>query len=141
MADLTNKDFRLNGINQATKFVREDAYEVDVVELGATTGANDLVAIPAGNAVVGFKVIGEASIVGGSDSKVQLGVKAGTTTVNFGTAAAVKAGDVLNVSVNGAAYSADAQTVVLTVSGTALTAGKFIVVVESIPVGEFITRG
>lgn len=141
MADYTNKNFRLNGVNQDGNYEKPSLFRIDLAEIGATTaGEAALVDIPAGEAVVGAALVGEIALAGTS-AALTFGVKAGTATVAFGSSvSSLGVGEYKPLTVSGVTYSDDPQKIVVTVAGT-VTAGKFLLYVKTLPVKEFTTRG
>lgn len=149
MADFTNIDFRENGVNQDTNFTKQYAFTIDAAANSAmlATGTHDLAVIPAGEAVTAVKVFVLTGAASSGAATVQFKLDFGGTAeaVNStaGDIANLAAGDIAAMPVSGIkAFDTEAECVLQMAVGTAaLTAFKFLLVVETVPVKEFITRG
>lgn len=147
MADVTNKESRVPGVNQDTNFVKQEAHMVDAAGLGVTeVGTHDLFKMPAGVMVTGVR----AAVITGSapaGATVQFKALVNGSAVNLTPAlsgALLGSGAVINAPVtSGGAYDivGSGATIQMTVGTSALTAFKALVAVETIPVVEFLERG
>lgn len=148
MADVTNKNLRLNGINQLTNFVEQNAYLLDFTEIGVTaTGTHDLIDIPAGTAVVKLKLFAVEGVTSGGSATLQFKVHDGNTADNINSTALAIAnladGDVTEIVVNGTKgiVSEKGGKLQLAIGTAALTGGKVVMVVETIPILKFLLNG
>lgn len=149
MADFTNIDFRVNGVNQDTNYKKQYAFCIDTAEYSGmqATGTHDIAVIPAGEAVTGLTIFVLTSAASSGSATVQFKLDFdGTAEAVNSTALAIAnlaAGDIADLSVNGikAFDTAKECTLQFTVGTAALTAGKFLIVVDTIPVAEFINKG
>ena len=147
-ADITTKDTLVKGVNSMNNYVRSEAHILDGVENSGILAqdTHDLFVIPAGNALVGLKVIALSSTTSSGSATVQFKAKVGTETATAVGSAIAKAnlaaGFVQNLAVATLAYSDTAGTTIeMTVGTAALTAVKLLVIAEYIPVHEFMTAG
>lgn len=147
-ADITTKDTLVKGVNSTTNYIRSEAHILDGVENPGIMAADthDLFVIPAGNALVGLKVIALDSTTSGGSATVTFKAKVGTETATAVGSAIAKAnlaaGFVHNLAVATLAYSGTAGTTIeMTVGTAALTAVKLLVIAEYIPVEMFMTAG
>jgi hypothetical protein len=142
MADITNKNIQIPGGNSATNYKIERAYMLDFgtnAEIAAT-GTHDLVKLPAGEAVVGFKIVAVEGAASGGAATAQFKLNGSAINSSAIALAALADGMVHNVNVSGiAAYGEN--TLQLTVGGAAYTAGKLLVIVETLPVDMFVNAG
>lgn len=149
MADFTNVDFRVNGVNQDTNYKKQYAFCIDTAEYSGmqATGTHDIAVIPAGEAVVGLSVFVLTAAASSGAATVQFKLDFnGTAEAVNSTAVAIAnlaAGDIADLPVNGikAFDTAKECTLQFTVGTAALTAFKFMLVIETVPVKEFITEG
>lgn len=146
MADITAYDTRINGVNQDTDFVREEAHVIDfgLYSEIAEAGTHDLFVLPVGEAVIGIRVIGLESLDAGT---LQFLLKHGdeeAVTVNETalTTAELAEGVVNELAVSGIkAYDGENTCTVQATVGSAITEGKILIIIETIPVLDFLTNG
>ena len=147
-ADITSKDTLVKGVNSEVNYVRSEAHIIDGTENSGVLAqdTHDLFVIPAGNALVGLKVVALADTTSSGSATVTFKAKVGTETATAVGSAIAKAnlatGFVQNLSVATLAYSATADTKIeMTVGTAALTAVKLLVIAEYIPINMFMTAG
>ena len=149
MADLTKYDLRLNGVNQDTNYVKQCAYRLSgtftpSILLGA---AHDVVAIPAGEMLVGLRIVSLSSASSDGNCSMDFKIKVGENTAEKVRSTAFTVNDfakgkVFNLPVAGVAgYDVEKGSVIQFVPTVALTALDLILVVETVPVLEFLTQG
>lgn len=148
--DLTGILARMKGTNSDTNYKQLDAYVVNAAENAGilTVETHDLVKVPAGKAVVGITAVllSDATSEGSATLQFKAKVGSGTAEAVNGTAyavAAMKSGKVYRLpfqAVSGYA-EADATVIQITVAGAAFTALKFMLLVETIPLDSFLSRG
>ena len=146
--DVTNKVKRLNGVNVLTNHVLTDAYIIDAAENAGllTVATHSLAVVPPGMAVVGLKVISLVTATSDGNATLQFKLKHGSDSAeSIGSAnaiAALTAGDVINIPTSGIKAYGDSKVVVQATVGTAAyTALKFMLMVEMVPVSDFLTAG
>ena len=146
--DVTNQVKRLNGVNVNTNHVRTDAYIIDAAEAAGllTIETHSLAVVPAGYAVTGLKVVSLETATSTGASTLQFKLKHGSAAAEaIGSAnalAAFTSGDVLSLAPAGIlAYGDSAVVVQATVGAVAFTKLKFLLMVEMVPVLNFLTRG
>lgn len=142
MADITNKNILIPGVNSATNFVQEYAVELDLGAMAeiAATGTHDLLKLPAGVALVGLKAVVVDAVTSGGAGTVQFKVNGSAVNSTALSIAQLAKGMVHTMGVNGiAAYGEN--TLQLTVGTAALTGGKVLLIVETLPVDMFVTAG
>lgn len=143
-ADITNKDITVPGVNSATNFIKSTAFELDfaVVSDIVAVGTHDLIDIPAGETLVGLKVIVVGAVTSGGAGTVQFKVGGNTINSTALALAGLAKGFVHNLVVTGVnAYSDGTVPIQLTVGTAALTGGKLLCIAETIPGDMFITAG
>ena len=149
MADVTNTDFRANGVNQDTNFKKQHAFIIDCAEHAAllATGTHNIITLGKGDAVTKLRLFVLESAASGGSATVQfkLAFDNAAETIN-GTAVGVadlKAGDIIDMPVSKIkAFDAEKEGVLQFVVGTAaLTAFKFMLIADTVPVNEFTTNG
>ena len=150
MADITNKNFKIPGVNQDTNYIKQQSYMLDggVASEILETGSHEVIALNKGEAITKLRVI---AVKGGATS-------AGSATVQFKalfdeTAEAINKtaipvadlaeGDVHEFPVNGIkGYDAEKAAVIqFVVGGANLTGLKLLLIVETLPVEEFLKLG
>lgn len=149
MADITNKNCRVPGVNQDTNFMKQRSYCFDggVVPEIMSIGTHNIIAVPVGECVAKIRVIALENSTSGGSATLQFKLSFGETSevINSSTIAvgALAAGDVHELVVNGIkAYDAEKTPVIqLVVGSSAFTAMKLLVIVETLPVTEFMTMG
>ena len=142
MADITNKNIAVPGVNSATNFVRERAFmlNMDTTAEIAATGTHDLVKLPAGEALIGLKVIVIAPVTSGGAATAQFKVNGNAINSSALALAGLGEGMVQTFGVAGVkAYGEN--TLQLTVGTAAYTGGKLLVIAETIPAEMFVTNG
>lgn len=142
MADITNKNIAVPGVNSATNFVRERAFllDMDTTAEIAAVGTHDLVKLPAGEALTGLKVIVIAPATSGGAATAQFKVNGASVNSTALALAGLGEGMVHCFGVSGVkAYGEN--TLQLTVGTAAYTGGKLLVIAETIPAEMFVTNG
>jgi len=147
--DVTSKVSRLNGVNSDANYVHTDAYRLPIMTLGISGyGDNHPFAVlPKGRAITRVTVIALESVTSSGSATAQICVKHGSASaVGLHTAIgkANLAAGMVNVAEVAAktAYSNTEEGVLSLLVGTAdLTAGEILVLVDSIPVGKFLSNG
>jgi hypothetical protein len=142
MADITNKNIDVPGVNSTTNFLKQYAFELDFNTLSeiAATGTHDLKKLPAGEALVGLKVVVIEAAASGGAATAQFKVNGGAINTSAVALAGLAAGFVHNLNVSGVAAYGE-NTIQLTVGGAAYTGGKLLVVAETLPADLFVTNG
>jgi hypothetical protein len=148
MADITNKNLQIPGVNSNTNYKIERAYLLNFgtnAEV-AEVGTHDLQKIPAGEAVVGFKIVSVDTVTSGGAGTVQFKLKNGTAVGNLNSStvalASLAQGMAHSINVNGInTYGENDNVLQLTVGTANLTGGKLLIIVETLPVKSFITNG
>ncbi len=156
-ADLTNKNLRLPNINEATQFVKTDVYKVNIAGDGLTSaGTHILAVIPKGRMVTAMRAAVLTATAGSIDSTKTLTVKAGVkpyggsfggvlTLVSSSSSAVVAKGQVFGAAANGvdgyACSDSGDATICLEVANGSLSAGVFLLAVDTAPVDEYLTNG
>lgn len=149
MADVTNKNFRIPGVNQDTNFIKQRSYCLNGAEVPEilATGTHDVIALPKGEALIGLRVIALENTASGGSATLQFKVAIGEAAENINASAIgignLAAGDVHALPVNAVkGYDEDVGAVIqLSVGSAALTAVKLLIVVETLPVAEFTKLG
>lgn len=145
-ADLTALDIRVNGVNADSTPVRTDAYLIDVADNGVTeVGTHKIANLPKGVAVVAARLTAIVAVAGGTGATVKVGVTDGTQTADVGSATAITSLDknaVVTLSANGKTYFPETEPkVTITVATAALTGGKLLLEVDTVPVAAMLTKG
>lgn len=142
MADITNKNISVPGVNSATNYVQERAFLLDMgvnADVSAT-GTHDLVKLPAGEALTGLKVI----VIGGATSSGSATAQFKVNGSNINSTALALAGlaEGMVHSFNVAGIKAYGEnTLQLTVASASYTGGKLLIIAETIPAEMFVTNG
>jgi hypothetical protein len=142
MADITNKNIDVPGVNSATNFIKQYAFEVDFNTMSeiAEAGTHKLKRLPPGEAVVGLKVVVIEKAASGGAATAQFKVNENAVNTTALALAALADGFTHNFNVSGiAAYGTN--TIQLTVGTAAFTGGKLLVVAETLPAELFVTAG
>lgn len=146
MADITNKNIAVPGVNSPANFVRQYSYQLDFVNASevAATGTHDLQKLPAGESLIGLKVIVIDAVTSGGAGTLQFKVKVGTASTAIHSSAialaGVAKGFVHNLNVSGVLATGE-NILQLTVGTAALTGGKLLIIAETVPTESFITAG
>jgi hypothetical protein len=146
MADITNKNIQIPGVNSSTNYVQQRAYILNFNTAADITAVDThaIVSIPAGEALTGLKVIVVEDITSSGSATVQFklsGTAINSTAISLtnlkkGYATAFNAANIKN--------NIDDETaniLQLTVGSAAITGGKIMVIAETIPVDSFINAG
>ena len=144
MADITNKDITVPGVNSNANFVKNQAFELDFDNVAAitATGTHDVIKVPAGETLVGLKVIVVGAVTSGGAGTVQFKVGGNAINSTALALAGLAKGFVHNFTVSGVnGYSNGSVPIQLTVGTAALTGGKLLCIAETIPGDMFITAG
>ena len=150
MADITNYDTRINGVNQDTMFVREEAHLIDFEEHSEImeTGTHDLFMIPAGEAAIALRIVCIEDVASSGSATLKLHLKYGDDSASDVNSSAIAkanlaSGFVHYLPVSGIkGYKSDVPCKVqATVGGAALTGGKIVVIADTIPILDFLTNG
>lgn len=149
MADITNKNIKVPGVNCATNYVQQYAYCVDFATLDgiAGTGTHDIVKLPKGEALLGLRIVALESATSGGSATLQFKLSVGgtATAINSSTIAlaGLTAGMIQNLPANNLkSFSGDGEGVLQMVVGTAAyTGGKFLLIAETLPAEAYVTNG
>lgn len=144
MADITSKDITVPGVNSNTNYIQSRALLLDFANVAdiTATGTHDLFDIPAGETLVGLKVVVIAAVTSGGAATIQF--KIGGSVINSTALAlsGVAKGFVHNFAVSGVnAYSDGTKPLQMTVGTAAVTGGQLLVIAETIPGDMFVTAG
>lgn len=142
MADITNKNITVPGVNSTTNFVKQYALLLDMNTMSeiAETGTHDIFALPPGEALVGLKIVVIEKATSGGSATAQFKVNGSAVNTTALALAALADGFTHNLNVAGiAAYGEN--KIQLTVGSAAYTGGKFLVVAETLPAEMFVTAG
>jgi hypothetical protein len=142
MADITNKNIQIPGVNSDTNYVQERAYMLNMNTNAdiASVGTHKIVALPEGEALVGLKVIVVEGITSGGAATVQFKLNDAAINSSALALAGLATGYVHKLNVAGL-KGYGANTLQLTIGTAAITGGKIMVIAETIPVNMFITNG
>lgn len=148
-ADITAKDTVVKGVNSLNNYTRFEAHLLDGTEHPGILAADthDLFKIPAGNAVTGITIVSLDTATSSGSATATFKAKVGTadaealhSAVALADLAAGDTAKFLTTKIKG--YAADAETLIqLTVGTAAFTKLKLLVIVEYVPVVEFMTAG
>lgn len=148
MADVTNKETKVPGVNQETHYIKREAHIIDAAGLGVTAvGTHDLFVLPRGGMITAVRAAMLGAGSGSSGATVQFKAQINGSSVALNSATAITAlgsGAVINAPVSGvAAYDVvgSGAVIQLAVASAALTDFKALVVVESIPVADYLELG
>lgn len=142
MADITNKNITVPGVNSATNFIKQYALLLDMNTMSeiAETGTHDIFKFPEGEALMGLKVVVIEKAASGGAATAQFKVNGSAVNTTAIALSALAEGFTHNLNAAGiAAYGEN--TLQLTVGGAAYTGGKFLVVAETLPAEMFVTAG
>ena len=148
-ADIKAKDTLVKGVNSMNNYIRSQAHLIDGTEHPGILDddTHDLFTIPKGNMLTGLKLVALGATTSDGSATVQFKAKAGSGNAEaIHTAIAVAdlaAGDVFACDVQKIkAYDPDNDIIIQMAVGTAdLTASKIFVIVEYVPVVEFLNAG
>lgn len=149
MADVTNLNFRVPGVNTATNYIKQESFVLDfVTDSGiAEVGTHDWIKLKKGDALQSLKVI---ALDGGASSgaaTLQFKLAFNKVAANINSTAfalaALADGVTQNVTVSGIkSFDAEYEGIIqVTVGTAAFTGGKFLVIAETIPAETFVTNG
>jgi hypothetical protein len=149
MADITNINLRVPGVNSATNYLRQRAYTVDFATLSgiAAVGTHDIIKLPKGEALQALRVVAIESAASGGAATLQFKIAFNGTAANVNSTAVAVAGlakgMVQNMPVTGIkAVDSEYEGVLQMVVGSAAyTGGKFLLIVETLPAEAFVTNG
>ena len=147
MADVTNKETRVPGVNQDTNYIRQEAHIIDAAGLGVTAvGTHELFVVPQGGMLTNFRVamLGAGSGSANANVKFQATVNGSAVELTSGAAmAAYGSGACINIPVNGAVRDlvGSGAVIQMVVASAALIDFKALVIAESIPVEDYLTLG
>jgi hypothetical protein len=148
MADLTNRNYQVPGVNSDTNYLKQRAFMLDLGDAAiAAVDTHDFATIPAGEAIANLRIVVLEAVTSSGSGTLQF--KASFNKVAEAlhqsalAVANLAAGDVHNVAVAGVkgvdmAYEGVLQ---LTVGSAALTGGKVLVIVETLPAADFVRKG
>ena len=142
MADITNKNIAVPGVNSTTNFVRQYAYLLDFTVNAdvADVGTHDIAKLPPGEALVGMKVVVIEKAASGGAATLQLKVNGSTINSTALALAGLAEGFSHNINVTG--IKAYGENILQATVGTAAyTGGKLLIVAETIPAEMFVTNG
>lgn len=139
MADVTNKKLQIPGVNSNTNYIQERAYEVNFTNNAdiSATGTHSLARIAKGEVVTGVKVIVAEAITSGGAATVQVKINGTAINTSAWALSGLSKGTVYSLNANGLAITDDIL-LQATVGTAAITAGKLIIIVETIPVDMFL---
>lgn len=149
MADITNQNIRVPGVNAAGSFVKQQSYVVDFATISgiAAIGTHDIIKLDKGDALVGVRVFAIEGVASSGAATLQLKLAFNGTAANINSSAVALAGlakgFVQNFPVTGIkSFDNDYEGVIQMVVGTAAyTGGKLLLVVDTIPAEAFVTCG
>ncbi len=155
MANLLNKNLRVNGVNQDTQFVKQYSLLLDSNEHPEILTANEhhyICAFEKGVACIGLKMVIldiDSTISGDAAAKVEFSVKFEGEEGSYSIEPSVEAfsksrkGFVFDVLFDGIkGYNKDKNfSLIMKLDKTGLTKLKILVFVDTIPVDDFLTLG
>lgn len=149
MADITEFEMRVPGVNQDTHFQKQNAYLIDCEEHSGvlTVGTHDLVKLNKGDMLTKLRIVVLKSAASSGSATIQFKAKFNSTAENIHANAFAIAnlcsGDVYDIPVSTIkGYDEEYPPVIQMSVGTdALTAFKFLLIAETIPVHEFLNKG
>lgn len=149
MSDVTNKNLRVNGVNQDTVFFKQNSFLIDggIVPEVLGVGTHNVIALPKGEAVTNLRLVSLDNAASDGSATVQFKVSFDDTGESVNSTAIsvanLASGDVHDLTVNNIkGYKESAGAVLqLVIGGAALTKAKFLLIVETLPVVEFMTMG
>lgn len=151
MADITNTVMRSNGINQES-LIHQDAVVLDFkanASGATTTGSHEFFTLPAGHAFLGVTMVFLESLTSAGTATLNLSLSAGSTSKDLLSSLSLSqmaAGCVYQANAptsSSVMYnSTDADAVIkLTVGGAALTGGRILFIINSVPAKSYIENG
>jgi hypothetical protein len=141
MADITNKNIRVDGVNSATNFIKQYAYLLDMNQFAeiSEVGTHDIVNLPPGEALLGVKVIVVDKMTSGGAATLQFKVNGSAVNSTALGLAGLSDGFVHNLNVAGiSAYGENKLQ--LTVGTAAYTGGKLLIIAETLPAKQFVSN-
>lgn len=146
--DVTSKVSRMNGVNSDANYVHTDAYRLPIMTLGIDAAdSHPFAVLPAGVAITRIRIIPLVAVTSEGSATLQIAAKCGSAdAVGLHTAvgkAKLLVNNIIDLPVNEkAAYFPSGEVTLRLVVGTAaVTAGDIIVLVDTIPVGKFLSNG
>lgn len=147
--NITNINLNVPGVNSATNYLHQKAYCIDFATLSgiAATGTHDIIKLPKGEALQAVRLIALESAASTGSATLQFKLAFNGTAANINSTAFALAGlaqgVTQNVAVNGIkTFDAEYEGVLqMTVGSAAYTAGKFLLILETIPAEAFVTNG
>lgn len=146
--DVTSKVSRVNGVNSDANYIHTDAYRLSIMELGIDgVGSHAFAVLPKGVAVTQVRIVALKAVTSGGAATIQIAAKCGdANAVALHTAVAKAKLAINNLFASGvtdcAAYFPDGEvTLQLVVAGAAITAGEILVLVDTVPIKQFLTNG
>jgi hypothetical protein len=147
--DITNINLNVPGVNSATNYLRQKAYCIDFATQSgiAATGTHDIIKLPKGEALQAVRVIALESAASTGSATLQFKLSFNGTAGNVNASAIALAGLAKGVSQNMnvsgiKTFDAEYEGILqMTVSAAAYTAGKFLLILETIPAEAFVTNG
>lgn len=147
MADVTNKETRVPGVNQDTNYIRQESHIIDAAGLGVTAvGTHELFVVPRGGMLANFRLAMIGAGSGSANATVKFQATVNSSAVELTSATAVTSfgsGACINTPVNGAVCDlvGSGAVIQMVVGSAALVDFKALVIAESIPVEDFLTLG
>lgn len=147
MANVTNKETRVPGVNQDTNYIRQESHIIDAAGLGVTAvGTHELFIVPAGGMLTNFRMAMLGAGSGSSGATVKFAATVNSSSVDLTSAIAVTSfgsGACINTAVNGAVRDliGSGAVIQMVVASAALIDFKALVIAEGIPVDDYLTLG
>jgi hypothetical protein len=149
MADVTNLNFRVPGVNTATNYLKQESFVLDFVTASgiAEVGTHSWIKLKKGDALQTLRVIALDGATSSGSATLQFKLAFDGTAANINSTAFALAGlakgITQNVVVNGIkTFDSEYEGVIqVTVGTAAFTGGKFLVIAETIPAEAFVTNG
>jgi hypothetical protein len=142
MADITNKNISVPGVNSNTNFLKQYAFLLDFGTFAeiAEVGTHDFAKLPAGEALMTLKVVVVDKVTSSGAATAQFKVNGTAVNTTAVSLAGLAEGYAHNLNVSGVAAYGE-NTLKLTVGTAAYTGGKLLVVAETLPAELFVTNG
>lgn len=147
--DITLKDTWVPGVNQDTHYQKQTSFVIDCAEHSGllTTATHNLVKLNKGDMLTQIRIVVLTAAASSGSATVQFKALFNNTSEAINSSAIGKAnlaaGDVYDLPVSGIkGYDRDYPPVIqMVVAGADLTAFKFLLITEAIPVQSFIDKG